>query len=365
MRWFGKPLPAVGQTPADPVHAENKWRLLRYRRATPPAFRTPVLLVPSLINRHYVLDLMPGKSLVEFLLAKGHDVFVIDWGTPGPEDRHLGFDEICDRYLGRAVRVAARHGGRGQAHVLGYCMGGTLAAVEVALHPETAASFVGLAAPIKFGDAGLLSTWTRTRSFDVGALVEGLGNVPWQLMQSAFHLLRPTLTLSKLVTLLDKHADDEFVDGFLALETWGSDNVSLPGGFYRKYIEDVYRADALARGELHVSGQRVDLRRITCPTLAVTFEHDTIVPAESAAPLVDLVGAPDRQRLHLPGGHVGAVVSRKAARGVWLALHEFWRDRDGAAAEAPAGRNGAHRPVVEKPDAPRVAPPARRPPRVR
>ena len=90
---FGRPMPRVGQTPAVTVHHENKWRLLRYRaRPEGLAFRTPILLVPSLINRHYVLDLMPNKSFAQWLVARGHDVYVIDWGTPGDEDRFLDFD---------------------------------------------------------------------------------------------------------------------------------------------------------------------------------------------------------------------------------------------------------------------------------
>ena len=102
---LGRKAPAVGQTPADVVHAENKWRLLRYRpRASGLAFTTPLVLVPSLINRHYVLDLLPGKSFVEYFVARGHDVYCIDWGTPGDEDRYVTFDDVCDRYLGRALR---------------------------------------------------------------------------------------------------------------------------------------------------------------------------------------------------------------------------------------------------------------------
>src|SRR5215470_12186859 len=84
----------VGTTPADEVHRENKWRLLRYRsrRELSNGGSTPILLVPSLINRHYVLDLLPKKSFAEYLLNEGHDVYVIDWGTPGDEDRYLRFD---------------------------------------------------------------------------------------------------------------------------------------------------------------------------------------------------------------------------------------------------------------------------------
>jgi polyhydroxyalkanoate synthase len=313
--------PKVGSTPSDVVHAENKWRLLRYRSES-RKFATPVLMVPSLINRHYVLDLMPGKSFAQGMLAAGHDVYCIDWGTPGPEDRYVTFDEVVHGIIGRAVRACARATDRGQVHVLGYCMGGTLAAIHGARSSEKFASLTAIAAPVRFDDGGLLSAWTRSSSFDVNALVDANGLVPWQLLQSAFHLLRPTLSLSKAVSLLDRAWNDEFLDGFLALETWGNDNVSLPGEFYRTYVNELIRKDGLLHKTLG------DLQKLTCPLNVVSFEHDNIVPAMSATALLEMAGSKDTQHLHLPGGHVGAVVSKHAAKTLWPQLSAFWAARD-------------------------------------
>jgi polyhydroxyalkanoate synthase len=315
--------PPVGSTPADAVHAENKWRLLRYR-SVKIVHKTPVVLIPSLINRHYVLDLLPGKSFVEYLVKHGFDVYCIDWGTPGDEDRYLTFDEVCDRYVGRALKVAARLAGVDRVHVLGYCMGGTLAVIHAGAHPERFASLTALAAPIRFEDEGLLSRWVRSKGFDVDALVDGYGNVPWQIMQASFQMLRPTLGLNKLVRLVDKAWDDRFLDGFFAIETWGNDNVSFPGECYRRYIRELYREDRLMKGELALSGRRVDLSSVACPVMAVTFEHDNIVPWRSASILLDLVGAETKEHVHLAGGHVGAVVSSAAAKELWPKMAGFW-----------------------------------------
>jgi polyhydroxyalkanoate synthase len=326
-----RPPPKVGQTPADAVFHENKWRLLRYRpRPAGLAFTTPVLLVPSLINRHYVLDLMPGKSFAAFLVERGHDVYIIDWGTPGDEDRFLTFDQVTDGYLGRALRFVAKASPRKQAHLLGYCLGGTLTAIHAAVRPEKVASLTVLAAPIEFGAEGLLSSWTRAKSFDLDALVDGSGNVPWQLLQASFQMLRPTMPLSKAVHLIDRAWNDEFLDGFLALEAWGNDNVSFPGEFYRRYLDALYRKNELVKGTFTLSGEPVKLSAITCPTLAVTFEHDNIVPAASATPLLGLVGSADKQQIHLPGGHVGAVVSKSASKTLWPQLSDWWAARDQA-----------------------------------
>src|SRR5579883_1649319 len=156
----------VGATPHTVVWTENKWRLLRFSPVE-RRFARPILFVPSLINRWYVLDLGTGRSLIEWLVAQGHEVFCIDWGTPGAEDRYLTWDDIGGHYLGRAIRVAARLGGSGDVHVLGYCLGGTLVAAYVASmssatnpgkHGLSApvASLTALAAPIDFDHAGIM-----------------------------------------------------------------------------------------------------------------------------------------------------------------------------------------------------------------
>jgi polyhydroxyalkanoate synthase len=260
------------------------------------------------------------------ICSRAADVYIIDWGTPGPEDRFLTFDDVCDRYLGRAVRIASR--GAGALHLLGYCLGGTLTTIFAAARPERVASLTAVAAPIDFHDDGLLSLWSRTSSFDVETLVQATGNVPWQLMQASFHLLKPTLGASKAMTIVDRAWDDEFLDGMFALERWGSDNVSFPGACYAQYIERLYRDNALLEGELMLSDRRARLESIECPCHIVTFEHDHIVPWRSAAVLAERVSSADVAHDHVRGGHVGAMVSRKAAAGLWRDLSQWWLDRD-------------------------------------
>jgi polyhydroxyalkanoate synthase len=327
-----RPAPPVGSTPADVVHSENKWRLLRYRSdraAGAPRFETPVLLVPSLINRHYVLDLLPGKSFAEFMVAQGHDVYIIDWGHPGPEDRYLTFDDVTDVYLGRAIRKAAHAAGT-KVHVFGYCLGGTLAAIHTAVRPEHVASLVQIAAPVTFADDGQLAAWTRSPTFDISSVLSAFGNVPSWLMQASFQMLRPTMNLSKLVYLVEKAGDDDFLEGFRALETWANDNVDFPGEVYRRYIEELYREDRLVKGTFRLSGKPARLEAITCPVMCITFEHDNIVPWQSAAAMLDHVSSKDKEHLHLPGGHVGSVVSRAAKKHLWPKISAFWAARDGA-----------------------------------
>lgn len=318
--------PQVGATPHSVVWTENKWRLLRFAPSQ-PTYATPILMVPSLINRWYVLDLGSGRSLIEWLVQQGHEVFCIDWGTPTAEDRYLTWDDIAGRYIGRAVRMASRYSRTGDVHLLGYCLGGTLAVSYAAAFPHGVRTLLALATPIDFAEAGIMAQWTRTPTFDVGALLEAFGNVPWPLMQASFNMLRPTLRAAKTVALLDRAWDDEFLESFLATEHWGNDNVSFPGACYARYINDLYRGNKLMTGGFTVAGRPAELSSIRCPVLALSFADDNIVPLGSAAPLVDRVASTDKQLVVQGGGHVGAVVSRKASTRLWPVMSEFWAKR--------------------------------------
>ena len=326
----------VSITPSEVVHRENKWSLLRYEaRPEGRKYKRPIVMVPSLINRHYVLDLAPDKSMVAYLVAQGHDVFIIDWGTPGREDRYLTLEDIADRYIGRATRVAARLAETKQVHLLGYCMGGILTTMHIARRPERIASHVAIAAPLRFDKGGILGTWTQSPEFDVNGLVDALGNVPARLLQSSFHMLKPTLGLWKGANLIERAGSDEFLDGFVATEHWGSDNVDFPGEVFRALIQDLYRNDGIMNESIYFGGQAIRLSQIEAPTLIVTFEHDYIVPAESATVMLDRISSTEKAHIHLSGGHVGAVVSRKAAKGLWPQLSTWWIDHEEQAQDRP------------------------------
>ncbi|MEL6188326.1 MAG: alpha/beta fold hydrolase, partial [Myxococcota bacterium] len=222
----------VGTCPRTVVLEENKYRLLRFQgeASAPREGTSPVLLVPSLINKWYVLDLLPDQSLVRFFLERGHDVYCVDWGQPGKEDRFLTLDTYVDRYLGRCVRTAASLSGSEKVHLLGYCLGGTLTTIHASRFPERIASMVALAAPVGFHDEGLLTRWMNVRGFDVESLADAFGNVPWPLMQMSFYMLKPTLQVGKLRMILGRSQNEEWLRVFTAIETWGNDNVDFAGG---------------------------------------------------------------------------------------------------------------------------------------
>ncbi len=194
----------------------------------------PVLIVPSLINRWYVVDLRPGRSLVEALTRAGVDTFCLDWGRPNDEDRYLTWDDVLAR-LRRAVRWVLRHTGARKITLLGYCMGATLAGIHAALHPEHVGGLANLLGPFDFKHAGRLAGRVDARWFDPAALTAA-GNIgSWQ-MQAGFVALRPTAALAKWVGLADRCHQPDAIDAFVELETWANDNVAFPAAAYVTYI---------------------------------------------------------------------------------------------------------------------------------
>ncbi len=318
--------PELAPTPRSELALEGGAKLYRFHSASGAEPRgAPLLLVPSLINRWYVLDLRRGASLVEALVGAGIDVWCLDWGVPEAEARYLDWENVLAR-LARATRRVRRETGEPKLALLGYCMGGTLTAIHAAQHADELLALVTLAAPIDFSAGGMLQRMVDPRWFDADAIADA-GNVSPTQMQAGFTALRPTLDVAKLVSLPDLAGDAKAREGFLALEAWASDNIPFPGEAYRRYIRELYQGNELWRGSHRVAGRVVDLQAIRCPTLAIVATRDTICPPTAATALLDKVGTLDTRALTVEGGHVGAVVGSKAARDMYPALRDWLRSR--------------------------------------
>jgi polyhydroxyalkanoate synthase len=308
----------VGQTPKEVVWTKNKAKLYRYVGERPPRHRTPILLVFALINRPYVFDLRPGHSFVEFLLGEGFDVYLLDWGVPGDEDRHITLDQYVGDYMRRAVRKVCRTSGVDALSIIGYCIGGTLTACYVSLFPDGIRNVVLLTAPIDFAEAGRFGTWTDRRYYDVDKLVDTLGNVPGRVIDLGAKLLNPIVnTAGTYVRLWDRVVDDAYVEGWMAMNRWVNDNPPFAGAAFRQWIKAFYHENRLVKGRLTLCGRRVDLSQIKQPLLDVAAQRDAIAPMATTQPLAEMVSSTDKDFTVIPGGHVGIMAGRGAQKVLW------------------------------------------------
>jgi poly[(R)-3-hydroxyalkanoate] polymerase subunit PhaC len=319
----------VGSTPSRTVYREDKLRLLRYESDVEKRYETPLIVVFALVNRPYILDLRPNKSVVRRFLDRGFDVYNVDWGVPADGDRHLSFEDYVERYLDHIVDDVRDRTGCEQVNILGYCMGGTLTAMYTALHPEKVKNLMMMAAPVDWStQESLLSVWTDEKYFDVDKMIEVFGNAPAEWLQSSFQMLKPVQNMiEKYFNFYEKMDDEKFIEDFLAMETWLNDNIPVAGETFRQFVKYCFQQNQLINGKLEIGRNRVDLKRIVCPILNLTAQHDHLVPCGQCLPFNDAVGSQDRKAINFPAGHIGLAVGSRAHRDLWPTACDWLGER--------------------------------------
>jgi len=327
LAFLGSPAPPVGLTPRTLLHRRGTLGLYHYHPTASEVYRVPILFVMATTNRAYIFDLAPGQSLVEFLLARGHDVYVMDWEAPSDAERALTLEDYTLDFIPDCVRRVQTYSVVDDVTVIGYCMGGILATIYAALHPGgPLKNLVCFTTPIDFSQMALWRTWGDERHFDVDRLVESVGNIQPDFIVGAFDLLRPAGLVAGKVRLWDNLWNDEYVKSYRMMDRWTAETLPLPGAYFRQVVKELLRRNALCEGSLRVGGKPVDLKRIKVPLLHVIAAHDHIVPPACAAPLVARAGSRDKEEVVLPGGHVSLVAGPNAIKRMWPKLDQ-WLER--------------------------------------
>lgn len=323
----------IGSAPKDAVYAEDKLVLYRYRPVEDvPArnrVRTPLLISYALVNRPYMMDLQPDRSLIRGLLQQGVDVYLIDWGYPDGADRFLTIDDYVSGYLARCVDVVRKASGHDRINLLGVCQGGTLSLCYAALHRDRLRNLVTMVTPVDFQTPqNLLTKWTK--HVDLDQLVATTGNVPGEMLNALFLGLQPfRLTSQKYVDLLDHIEDPKALENFLRMEKWIFDSPDQPGEMFRQFMQWFVKENRLFAGTLELEGRPVRLKDIRVPLLNVYATQDHLVPPDASRPLAHLTGSRDYSSYEFPGGHIGIYVSGAAQREVPTRIATWLKQRDG------------------------------------
>ena len=245
-----------------------------------------MVIVHSLVSRSYVLDLYPGNSAVEFMLKEGLDVFLLDWGVPDEADAGNTLEHYVDQGIPDAIAAACEAAGTDEVTVLGYCFGGVLSLISAARHPDMPIRNLALmATPVDFTKMETITALVRDGRLDPDEVVEPTGNVPPDVIENGFRLLKPTAEVSQYANLWENLWNDEFMEGYQAMGQWARDHIPFPGAAFAQTTEQLVRRNALMEGTLELGGERVDLGAITRPVLNIMAERDHIVPLAAAEPL--------------------------------------------------------------------------------
>jgi len=302
----------LSPTPRKLLYQEHSTSVYKYVSPQNLKANRPVLIVPSLINKPCLMDLLEGESFIGGLVERGFQVYMLEWGERIEGQKNITLERYLNGYLKRACRRAAMDAGTDGVHLAGYCLGGTVCTIFAGLdRGELVKSLTTMVTPLNFHDRGLLSWWAREEHFDVDKLVDTWGNIPADFFSHSFPWLVPTAQLKKMRTLKAKQEDEEFLLRFMALDIWITENIDFPGEVYREIIKNGYQKNLLAiEGRWPFEGGDSLLSEIRIPVLNMVSEFDHVSPPESCA-LVEnlLVNAECRTRVHKTG-HLGFALGK-------------------------------------------------------
>lgn len=323
----------IAQTPKTQVWSLNKAKLYRYtpRPEAKPLHRVPLLLVFAIMNRPSILDLRPGHSFVEFMVGRGYDVYLLDWGSPGIEDKNLTFDDYALEYLPRAIRKMKQISGCDEFSMLGWCIGAILTTIYAAMRPDDGLrNLLLLTAPLDFANRrGLtFAKWTDERYFDVDKVLEAYGNMPGEMIDYGARALKPVENwVGSYCKLWDSLDDPRAVAAWQAMNTWVTDNIPMAGAAYRQLITDLYRNNKLIQNQMRIQGKLVNLANLRANLLTVIAEGDHITPPCQSEAILQKVSSSDKQLYRIPGGHIGIMAGSSAHRTTWPHIEEWLRSR--------------------------------------
>ncbi len=305
------------QLEKETVLSIGKMRLFHYVPTVPARrqVKVPIMITYALVNRQYMMDLQPDRSVIKSFLDAGLDVYVIDWGYPTAEDMYLTLDDHINWYMDECVDYIRKETKKDKINILGVCQGGTFSTIYTALHQEKIKNLITLVVPIDFSsNDGMLFRWSRFMNID--NLVEAYdGVVPGDVMNVAYLVLKPlTLTMDKYVGMTDKWADKDYLTNFIRMEKWTFDSPAQAGATLSQFIKDMYQGNKLIKGELELGGNKVDLKSIKVPVLCACAEKDHIVPLSASEPFMDAISSTDKTFLHFPTGHIGMFTSSRSRK---------------------------------------------------
>ncbi len=304
------------RTPSEIIKMHSGFQLLHYKPIVKKRFTTPILVVYSLINRHYILDLFPKVSVIKNLLDQGFDVYATDWTTPDSTLEKMTLEDHIQQCVGESVKKVSEISGTQKISLFGYCWGGIFALGYAAIHPQKIKNLILHATPV---DLEKTDTFIEnfTKHIDADNLVDTLGNVPGYLINMAFILRNPVEAVLKYWTFFSKPRNSEEIMQFFAIEGWLYDSRPVIGEIYKEIINKIYKKNMLIKNELNLGPKKIDLDNLTMPVLNIVGLRDDLVPPESSKHIMCNIPSNDKQLIEFPTGHVGLCISKKAHQKLW------------------------------------------------
>ncbi len=286
----------------------------------------PIILVPSLINKAHIFDLLPEVSLVAFLRAQGFNPLLLDWGVPGAEEADFTVAEYVTQRLLPSMQYLSEKSGETPV-LLGYCLGGMMALAAAQLAPEKTRGLVLVATPWDF-HAGLSPEKTplaKDMRQTTGSFLELLLTrhhaIPPAIIQHLFYLKDPQAEHQRFTDYAHLPDNDKKALLFEARQHWLQDGVPLTANVAKDCFVHFSRDNRALHEQWQVGGKAISPKKVTRPTYLLNGAHDALVPAECSVFLKESIV--QSQQHIAPTGHLGLVSSPRAAKAWWLTLADW------------------------------------------
>ncbi|HTP39078.1 MAG TPA: class III poly(R)-hydroxyalkanoic acid synthase subunit PhaC [Steroidobacteraceae bacterium] len=322
-------LAKVDDTPAGcsekkAVWTDGKLTLYRYEPRAESRGLKPLLICYALVNRPYMMDLQPDRSLIRGLLEAGLDVYLIDWGYPDGSDRYTSLDDYINGFLDRCVQFVRKAHKVTAINLLGVCQGGAFSLCYTAMHPHKVRNLITMVTPVDFKTPdNLLSKWIQGVDTE---LMARMGNISGDWLNAAYLALMPfRLAQQKYISLVGNADDAQQLENFMRMERWIFDSPDQAATAFTQFVRWFYQENRFVTGGLVLGVRKVDLARIGQPVLNLYGLQDHLVPPSASLALQKLISSEDYTAVGLEVGHIGMYVSGRAQREVpgriaqWLA----------------------------------------------
>ncbi len=310
------------------VYSQSCWTLYRYGKNY-DSKHLPVLIIPSLINKSYIMDLLPGHSMIESMVNKGLDVFIIDWGTPDESIGHYGFAEYVGIFMKRAVRQVKKIRKVDQIQMTGQCIGGLMAALYGAhseLSKDIKRMFL-LTAPLDMENSGMLFNWTSDEAFDVEKMTSAFeAIVPSEFFHASFPFLDVRKQLTKYSSLQENFKIPGFKKIWKALDIWANDNVPFTKAAFLDLIISFYQENSFKNGKFMLNGEKIGIKDIKMPVLAIAASEDHVFTENAAAAIKDSQAAKDKKLEYhvMNAGHVTLIAVLPVREETFKLINNFF-----------------------------------------
>lgn len=297
-------------TPGKIIYRNRLIELIQYSPSTDKVYTEPVLITPAWIMKYYILDLSPKHSLVNYLVKKGHTVFMISWKNPKKKDRDLGMEDYLNLGIMSALDVISAVVPKKKIHLVGYCLGGTLSAIAAATmardNDERLGTMTLLAAQTDFNEPGELGLFIDESQITfLENMMQEKGYLDTHQMANAFQLLRSNdLIWSRLIHDYMLGVRKPLTD----LMAWNADATRMPYKMHSEYLRKLFLHNQLAEGKFIVKNKPIALIDIKCPIFVVATERDHVSPWHSVFQ-INLLTMGDVTFTLTSGGHNVGIVS--------------------------------------------------------